>query len=383
VSKAGKTDVIAVLGGGPAGLAAAATLKPLGLRVRVLEKAEAVGERWRGHYDRLRLHTTRRLSALPGLPLPAAYGAWVARDDFVRYQQAYAAHHGLLLEFGTTVERVERTDQGWRIRTSRGELDAKHVVVGTGYNNAPFFPAWPGVDRFGGEFLHSRQYRHGARYRGKRVLVVGTGNSGAEIASDIAEQGGQVWWSYRTPPNILPRALLGLATQRLGIVLRPLPVAFVDTVSAWYGRLTIGNLESYGLARPSRGLYTAAQRDHVLPILDVGIVAAIRAGRVRPVPAVDSFDGLSVLLSDGQRLLPDAVVACAGYRTALEPLVGHLGVLDRDGVPSVHGPAAHALAPDMYFLGYNNAISGNLREIARHARAIAALIAQHERAVRQ
>lgn len=374
MTAAAPADVVAVIGGGPAGLAAAATLKPLGLRVRVLEKADSVGARWRGHYDRLHLHTTRSLSALPGLAIPAEYGRWVARDDFVRYQERYAAHHGLALELGTAAERIDRVGEAWRLRTSKGDLDAKYVVVCTGYNNAAFLPPWPG--RFAGDLLHSHRYRNGEPYRGKRVLVVGTGNSGAEIATDLADHGAEVWWSFRTPPNILPRAALGIATQGLGILLRPLPPGLVDSIAAGYGWVTVGSLARFGLPRPPRGLYTAVLRDRVLPILDVGLVAAIRAGRVRPVPAVESFDGASVVLADEQRLLPDAVVACTGFRPALEPIVGHLGVLDRDGVPKVHGPAEHETARGLFFIGYNNPISGNLREIARHARAIAGVIAE-------
>jgi putative flavoprotein involved in K+ transport len=115
-------------------------------------------------------------------------------------------------------------------------------------------------------------------------------------------------------------------------------------------------------------------RDHVLPILDVGLARAIETGRVEPVPTVAAFDGASVVLADGQRLVPDAVIACTGFRPALEPIVGHLGVLDRDGIPTIHGATEHASAPGMFFLGYTNAISGNLREIAKHAREIAARV---------
>lgn len=368
-------NLVAVIGGGPAGLATAAMLKPLGVGVRVLEKADSIGARWRGHYDRLHLHTTRNLSALPGLAIPAECGPWVARDDFVRYQERYAAHHGLELELGTTVERVDREGDGWRLRTSKGDVAAKYVVLGTGYNNAAFLPQWSGRERFSRELIHSHRYRNGEPYRGKRVLVVGTGNSGAEIATDLAEHGAEVWWSFRTPPNILPRAAFGIATQRLGILLRPLPPGLVDSIAAGYGWVTIGSLAKFGLPPAPRGLYTAVLRDHVLPILDVGLASAIRGSRVRPVPAVEAFDESSVVLAGGQRITPDAVVACTGYRPALEPIVGHLGVLDRDGVPAVHGPTDHPDAPGVFFLGYNNPISGNLREIAKHARAIARAIA--------
>src|SRR5205807_1824066 len=111
------------------------------------------------------------------------------------------------------------------------------VIVGGGYNNVPHMPAWPGRDQFRGEIAHSQRYRNGARLEGKRVLVVGTGNSGAEIAIDLAEHGAEVSWSVRTPPTILPRAVLGVATQTVGVALRPLPPRIVDPIIKLFGLL--------------------------------------------------------------------------------------------------------------------------------------------------
>ncbi|CAN5197382.1 NAD(P)/FAD-dependent oxidoreductase [soil metagenome] len=380
------SDVVAIIGGGPAGLAAAATLKPLGLTVRVLEQAEGVGARWRNHYDRLHLHTTRTGSALPGMNIPSQYGRWVKRDDFVTYQEQYAKHHGIELETGTTVERVERdgqTKNSWKLTTSKGSIDATYVIVATGYNNLPYLPAWPGRETFTGALVHSREYRSGAIYTGKRVLVVGTGNTGAEIATDLVEQGAaEVWWSFRTPPVILPRALVGIATQAFGIMLRPLSPKLVDPIMAGVARLWIGNLKKYGLPKATRGGYTGVLEDHVLPILDVGLVAAIKRGQVKPVTTIEAFDASSVVLSDGQRLEPEAVIACTGYRTALDSIVGHLGVLDKEGIPTVSGPTQHEGAPNMYFLGYTNALSGNIREIAAHARQVADVIGRTDKLLR-
>jgi cation diffusion facilitator CzcD-associated flavoprotein CzcO len=202
------------------------------------------------------------------------------------------------------------------------------------------------------------------------VLVAGSGNSGAEIATDLVEHGAEVYWSFRTAPNIVPRSVLGVATQALGIVLRPMSASVVDPIVATFERATVGDLSRFGVPRPTRGAYTAVLRDRVLPILDVGVVGAIKSGKLKPVAGISSFDASAVVLEGGNRLTPDAVIACTGFRPALESMLGQLGVLDASGLPLVHGPAQHAGAPGLFFLGYTNAISGNLREIAQHARQL-------------
>jgi putative flavoprotein involved in K+ transport len=367
---------VAIIGGGPAGLAAAATLEPLGLRVRVLDRGSAIGERWRGHYDRLRLHTTRRMSSLPRFEIPIEFGRWVSRDDFVRYLELYVERHRLTVELGTTVERVDRAGPDYCLTTSRGPINATFVIVAGGYNNVPFAPAWPGQDQFAGEISHSRQFRNCSGYRGKRVLVVGSGNSGAEIAMELADHGVDVWWSVRTPPTILPLTMFGVATQGVGVVLRPLPPSIVDPVIKAVGRFSVGDLSQFGLPPPTRGAYLRARQDRVLPILDVGLVASIKARRVQPVAAIRSFDARSVELVDGQRVAPDAVITCTGYRPALEPLVGHLGVLDTKGLPVVVGARDHPNAPGVHFIGYTDGVTGSLREINHDARELARLLSR-------
>jgi putative flavoprotein involved in K+ transport len=362
-----------VVGAGPGGLAAAGALKMAGVPSLVLERAAAVGASWRAHYDRLHLHTVRWLSGLPGLSIPRAYGRWVARDHVVAYLEAYVRHHALEVRLGVTVRRVERSDGGFRIDTDGGAIDAERVVVATGYNLVPFLPSWPG--QFAGELLHASRYRNGLAYRGRDVLVVGSGNTGAEIAVDLVEEGAaRVRLAVRTPPNILPRATLGVPSQALAVMLRRLPPRLVDAVAGGVNRLAIGDLSRHGLPPPTRGAFTRALEDGVIAILDVGLVAQLKAGRIGIVGGVEGFDGPDVLVAGGERVRAEAVIVATGYRRGLEPLVGHLGVLHPDGLPSVHGPRTHPDAPGLHFIGYTNPVSGNLREMAIDARKIARVI---------
>ncbi|WP_046508742.1 flavin-containing monooxygenase, partial [Streptomyces odonnellii] len=319
-----------VIGGGPGGLAVAAMLRRRGARAVVLEKSGAVGASWRGHYDRLRLHTTRRGSALPGLKMPRSFGRWVARADMVRYLEKYAELNRLEIVTGVEVTRIEPAPDGtgWLLHATGGrELTGRAVVVATGYNHTPRMPSWPGAESYDGELLHASAYRNAGPYAGKDVLVVGVGNTGAEIAVDLAEGGAaRVRLAIRTAPHIVRRSTAGWPAQRTGILVRRLPAWSVNIAAAGVARLSVPDLSSYGLPRPDTGLYTRV-RQGAIPVQDVGLIDAVRAGRVEPVAAVESFDRNKVVLADGTRITPEAVIAATGYTRALEPLLGPLNVL--------------------------------------------------------
>ncbi|HEX2024836.1 MAG TPA: NAD(P)/FAD-dependent oxidoreductase [Actinomycetota bacterium] len=358
-------------------------LRHRGVEAVLLDRSSGIGDSWRGHYDRLHLHTVRWLSDLPGLPIPRTEGKWVSRDGVVRYLDAYARHHRLDVRLRTDVRRIDRADGGWTVVTGSGPMIADHVVVATGYNRVPWIPPWPAMDSFAGDVVHASAYRNPKPYAGRDVLVVGTGNSGAEIAVDLVEGGaGHVSLAVRTPPNIVRRDLAGFPTQVLGVALRRLPPRLVDPIAAATRRLTVGDLRPYGMPPPPRGLYTRARDDDIIPILDVGLIDMLKAGRIDVVPAVDRFDGPDVVLAGGRRMRVDAVIAATGYRRGLEDLVGHLSVLGPKGRPVVHGDRTHPDAPNLYFIGYTNPISGNLRELSIDARRIARAIAAWRRSLR-
>jgi putative flavoprotein involved in K+ transport len=369
-----------VVGGGPGGLAAAYALRARGVRAVVLEKSDRVGASWRRHYDRLHLHTTRRLSALPGLPMPRSFGRWVSRENVVRYLEKYAEHHELEIVTGVEVSRIEPAPDGtgWLLHATGGrELTGSAVVVATGYNHTPHVPGWPGRSAFTGEFLHAGEYRNAKPYAGRDVLVVGVGNTGAEIAVDLVEGGAsRVRLSVRTPPHIVRRSTAGWAAQYTGVLVRRLPVRLVDRLARPMARLSVPDLSAYGLPRPDTGLYSRVTEGSI-PVQDVGLIDAVRKGKVEVVAAVEGFEGGKVVLADGGRIEPDAVIAATGYVRALEGLVGHLGVLDARGRPVVHGDRSPRTAPGLYFTGFTNPISGMFRELAIDAQRIARAVGRH------
>jgi putative flavoprotein involved in K+ transport len=374
---------VLVIGAGPAGLATAGALRHYGIGATVLER-DAIGASWRRHYDRLHLHTVRWLSHLPGYKLPRRYGNWVSRDNVVEYLEDYVAVHNIDVRTGVEVDGLERDGDDWRVRTSDGDFVAPRVVVATGYNRHQHLPDWPGLDTYTGHLIHSGDYKNPDPYVGKTVLVVGTGNSGAEICVDLIEGGAKhVQLSVRTPPTVLLRDSNGMPGQALGVVFRRMPVPVMDRLWPAIQKTAVGDLSEHGLPLPPPGAYSKFLRDDVTPILDVGLVPMLKQGKVEIVAAVDCFDGDDVVLADGSRIQPDAVIAGTGFKRGLEPLVGDLGLVEpAKGRPIVHGAETHPNAPGLHFIGYTNPISGMFREIAIDARRIAKTVAEEHSAAR-
>jgi putative flavoprotein involved in K+ transport len=370
-----KCEVL-VIGAGPAGLATAGALRHHGIGATVLER-DAIGASWRRHYDRLHLHTVRWLSHLPGYKLPRRYGNWVSRDNVVEYLEDYVSVHNIDVRTGVDVDGLERNGDGWRVRTSDGDFEAPRVVIATGYNRHQKLPDWPGMDGYTGELVHSGNYKNADPYVGKTVLVVGTGNSGAEICVDLIESGAKhVQLSVRTPPTVLLRDRAGMPGQAFGVIFRHLPVPVMDRLWPFIQKTAVGDLSKHGLPLPPPGAYSKFMRDDVTPILDVGLVPLLKQEKVEIVAAVESFDGADVVLADGSRIQPDAVIAGTGFKRGLEPLVGDLDLIEpTKGRPIVHGAETHPNAPGLHFIGHTNPISGMFREIAIDARRIAKAIA--------
>jgi putative flavoprotein involved in K+ transport len=372
-----------VVGAGPAGLAAAALLRRRGFPVLVLERTEAVGARWRTRYDGLRLNTARSFSTLPGYRISRRYGRYPHRDDFVSYLESYAAHHRLQVRFATTLERVDRAQEDglWRLQSSSGPLLARHAVIATGYDAVPRLPDWADGHSFAGELIHAGQFRAAEAYRGREVLVIGAGNTGIDVAGFLIDAGARVTVSVRTPPNVFPREVYGIQLQPFAIPAEHLPARIGDVLGFALQRIVNGNLAPYGLPRAPEGFQTTFRRRSVGPAVDDGLIAHLKAGRTRIVAPVQSLGSSEVVLLDGERLRPDAIICATGYGRGLEPIVGHLGVLGPDGIPIHHdGAPEHPGAPRLYFAGFHAAPAGQLRAMPRHARRIARAAARDQRA---
>ena len=365
-----------VVGAGPAGLASAACLRRRGVEALVLEAGPALGHAWRHHYDRLRLHTVKQQSHLPGLRFEKALPRYPSRADVVAYLEAYAARFGVVARTGEAVRRVREEGGALVVETAGAAYRARAVVMASGYNRRPNPERLPGQDGFRGAILHAGAYRDGAPFVGQRVLVVGAGNTGAEIALDLAERGAQPTLAIRTPVNVVPRDFLGMPTQLTSIRLRWAPLRLADAIGRLVGRLAFGDLRRYGLARPALGPLTAIKRRRRIPLIDVGTLAAIKRGDIAVKPAVARLTETGAAFADGSAAEFEAAVLATGYRPALEEIVDVPGALDGEGLPVPRGGQGGGPANNLYFVGFDVVSTGMLREIARQAEAVAAAIAK-------
>jgi cation diffusion facilitator CzcD-associated flavoprotein CzcO len=238
-------------------------------------------------------------------------------------------------------------------------------VIATGQYREPVIPAWPGREQYRGHLAHSVTYRHPTPFAGQRVLVVGAGNSGAEIATDLAEAASFVALSVRTPPPIIPRDPFGLPVQRTSILLSALPPAIADRIGGTTARLALGDLARHGMPAAD---FTPYRRRHV-PLIDVGFAAALKRGRIAIRRAVDSFSANGVTFADGTSENFDAIVAATGFATGLRSLV-NADLLNADGEPT--GRAGDPTsAAGLYFVGFTHSLRGHLFEANRDSRRLA------------
>jgi putative flavoprotein involved in K+ transport len=373
-----KVEDVVVIGAGAAGLGVAGELIRRGIEPLVLERAEHVGGGWRGRHESLRLNTVSHFNALPGARLTRAE-RWLPGRDFNRYLERYARELSLRIETGVEVHRVERAHGEWRLKATGETVSAHSVVVATGYDLVPEMPEWPGRHTFTGALIHSAAYRRPQSFRGQDVLVAGAGNSGTEIALELAGAGAaRVRVAVRTPVNLMPEAILGVAATWFARANEGAPRALVDAGSRLIQRLAFGDLSRYGMGRAPLGVATELHVRGKGPVLDRGFVAALKRGEIELVAAVEGFDDAEVLLADRERICPDAVIAATGFSHGLEPLVGHLGVLDERGRPRERRGHPDPDNPGLFFNGYWLPLSGQLPAMQRTAPRIAKAIARRE-----
>ena len=379
------TTTTLIIGAGPAGLAMAGQLAHRNLPFIILEAGEHIGLAWRNHYDRLHLHTVKEYSALPHFPYPVDYPTYPSRLQLVEYLERYAEHFGIKPLFNQRVTGIRRnsSDGTWQVQTQTDLFTTERAVVATGYNRVPNKPELPGQGDFRGIIWHSQDYRNGAPFRDENVLIVGMGNTGAELALDLLEHGATPFISVRGPVNIVKRDTFGRPTQPIAIFLSQFPNWFCDLMARLSQRLNVGDVSAYGLGKPTHSPTYDTRRGKT-PVIDIGTLDQIKAGKITVLPGIKSINrdgGPSkiVTFTDGRELPFDAIILATGYRPGLTNVLGDelaAKLLNERGFPK----GLWDTEPDLrglYFLGYTTPLTGVLYNLNKDSAQIARSIIEN------
>ena len=363
-----------VIGAGPAGLAVGACLRQANLPCIILEQDTKVGSAWHRHYDRLHLHTDKRNSKLPFFPYPKEYPRYLSRVQVIEYLESYAKKFQLDIRCNEQVVVAYFQNDRWQVQTQNNLYQSSNLIVATGYNREPLIPTWPGQKLFKGPVLHSSQYKNGEPYRGQRVLVVGFGNSGGEIAIDLWEHGAQPSVAVRSAVNIIPREIFGIPFLYIAIPEEKLSHRLADLINSPIVSLLIGDLASYGLRKLPYGPMTQARNHAHIPLIDVGTIKLIKEGHLKVYPGIEEFTQEGVIFKDGQQARFDAVILATGFCPRVSSfLEGDSNILNHEGTPLQSGKEMPM--PGLYFCGYHVSPTGMLREIGIEAKKIGSIIA--------
>ncbi|KAI3417618.1 uncharacterized protein J3R85_014289 [Psidium guajava] len=336
-----KEVVVAIVGAGPSGLAAAACLNRVGVANIVLEREDCSCSLWRKRcYDRLKLHLAKQFCELPHMPFPSNAPTFVPREQFIEYLDTYKSQFGIKPYCGRSVESASYDDRigKWRIlarNTGLGEHEvyvAEFLVVASGENSEGTMPEVDGLDSFGGEVMHSSEYRNGGKFGGKNVLVVGCGNSGMEIGYDL--------WSYGANTSIVVGSPVEIVTKEmvfLGMVLlKFLPFRIVDILMMLLSKLIYGDLSKYGLRRPKNGPFHLKATTGRSPTIDVGTVNRIKNGEIKVFPPIKSIKGKLVTFINDTTSRFESIIFATGYKSNVRKwLQGGDDLFNDDGMTKV------------------------------------------------
>ncbi|VAI14563.1 unnamed protein product [Triticum turgidum subsp. durum] len=281
----------------------------------------------------MRLHLPREFCELPHAPFPPGTPPYPTRDQFIAYLDGYARAFAVEPLLGARV-RAAAYDAGigfWRVTvevscaaagkdsmtTTATEFMSRWLVVATGENAEPVWPdGVEGMDVYRGTVMHTSTYKRGDEFTGKKVLVVGCGNSGMEVSLDLCDNGAKASMVVRDKLHVLPRDILGISTFGLSVfLLKWLPMKWVDALFLFFSRLILGDTEKYGLQRPKIGPLQIKKSTGKTPVLDIGALRKIGDGDIKVVPAINRFTESGVEFADGRKEDFDAVILATGYKS--------------------------------------------------------------------
>ncbi|KAK1260093.1 putative indole-3-pyruvate monooxygenase YUCCA4 [Acorus gramineus] len=330
-----------IVGAGPSGLAVAASLSESGVPSLVLERSDCVASLWQHRtYDRLKLHLPRQFCELPMMGFPESFPKYPSKLQFIQYMESYASRFGIrpLFRCAVSEARYDEGLGGWRVAVE-GEGEVAYVsrwlVVATGENSEAAVPELQGLERFcGGSVLHTSDYKTGANFDAKKVMVVGCGNSGMEV-------------------HVLPREIFGMSTFGVAMaLLKWLPLKAVDKFLLAMAQLILGDTNRHGLRRPKTGPLELKNSTGKTPVLDVGTLAQIKSGKIKVVEGVKEITKRGAKFVDGKEEDFDAIILATGYKSNVPSWLKGSELFTKEGMPKTQFPNGWKGEKGLYSVGF-------------------------------
>ncbi|KAI3678992.1 hypothetical protein L6452_38297 [Arctium lappa] len=347
-----QTTVI-IVGAGPSGLSAAASLHRLSIPYIILERENCIASIFNNKsYNRLHLHLTKQFCQLPHFPFPANFPTYVPLKHFLNYLNNYASNFNINPIFNSFVKfaKYDEDRRKWEVGVEvvggrstaedgggRRWYEGEFLVVATGETSDVFVPEVEGLSEFKGVVIHSTEYKSGEGFEGKKVLVVGGGNSGMEIAVDLCDHGADTSIVVRSSTHIISRWSANLGLMSLAFM----PLHLVDSFLVLVSKMTYGDLTKYGIQRPKEGPFFLKGRDGKYPVIDVGTVKKIKSGEIQVLPTLKNIKsgGNEVVFDNGKCYQFDAIVFATGFKRSTHLwLQGDDFLLNKDGLTKAMYP---------------------------------------------
>lgn len=367
-----------IVGCSVSGLALAASLQKQGIEYVIIEKQAQIASPWRYHYDRLHLHTNKRVSNLPYKKFGKEVPRYPSRQQVIAYLEDYQRSFNINPIFNTEARAIRKENDYWVTETNNETFQSKYLIMATGVFGYPKPIFFQGMETFPNRIIHSCEYKTGKDYKGQKVLVIGFGNSACEIAIDLYEQGAIPSMSVRSPVNIIPRDIVGLPILEVSQFMGRLPPRVADIITSPLIRLVFGDLTKLGLKKKPYGPFEEIKNDRTIPVLDIGIIKHIRKGNIKVYGGIDHIEGNTVHFSDGTKNNFDVIVACIGFNRDIAEIIA----VDKSRFEDLNVCANQQKyfgKDGLYFCGFWVSPTGQIREIAADAQKIAKDIARKEK----
>ena len=354
------SDATCIIGAGPSGLAVAGQLRARSLPLVILEREDDVGGNW--YYGRptssvfasTHLISSKRMTEFPDFPMPKEFPPYPSHWQAHAYLRDYARHHRLYDEitFQTEVTSAKLENNRWTVQDRAGNRTSyPRLIVASGHHWDPLIPTFPG--EFTGAVVHAHDYKTPDILAGKRVLVIGGGNSGCDLAVEAALYAKSAHLSLRRGYHFLPKFLLGGPTDSGGERLHRwgLPLALRRWITKLLLYVAVGPIQRYGLPRPDHDLFETH------PIINSQLPYFVGHGRVQVRPGIDRFEGSEVLFQDGSREAFDLVLLATGYKVSF-PFFSTDHVFGQSGRCELYLQAFHRQISSLMFAGLMQPNSG-------------------------